>query len=275
MCGDDIGDDRRLGHEGERSFATDEQSGQTQMQRVERVPEMVAAAIHEASRPMRFDQFSIPRNQIRDAIDEFPLFLIRILAAADGERFVADAQHAAIAEDDLQLAHASPRGAVAQPVAAAGIDANHAPQRRHRLRDRIGPEHAAFRLQHRVQAAEHDARLQAHKVIADLYHAAHVAREIDDQARPKRFAGEPGPRAAGMERNLICRGILYRGHDVGGMPRPHDAERPHLMDAGVAGIHLREQVIAKDLAGDEAAKVVLDALSRVVHGDRLEAGGWR
>jgi hypothetical protein len=53
-----------------------------------------------------------------------------------------------------------------------------------------------------------------------------------------------------MDGDLVFRRVLDRGGDVGGRAGEDHAERPDLIEAGVAGVKLQEDVIAADVAGD-------------------------
>ena len=81
----------------------------------------------------------------------------------------------------------------------------------------------------------------------------------------ERLAGQAGAGAAGMDRNVVLGRVPDRGDDVVQRSRPHDAQRPNLVDAGVGRVELREEVVAADVALQQAAQVFLDSLVLWVH----------
>ena len=112
---------------------------------------------------------------------------------------------------------------------------------------------------------EHDARLNTGPRGVDHQDAAKVSREIDHQPAAERLAGQPGAGPAGMNREMVFGGVPHGGDDVLDVARPHDAQRPQLVDARVAGVELREQVVAANFALHEAAKILFNSLALCVH----------
>ena len=64
---------------------------------------------------------------------------------------------------------------------------------------------------------------------------------------------------------MVLGGIFDAGHDVGQRARANDGQRLDLVDAGVAGVELQEDVVAADVALDESAQVVLDSFPFLIH----------
>ena len=56
----------------------------------------------------------------------------------------------------------------------------------------------------------HDARLNPDAVRTDVRDAPQVTGKVEDQPRPERFAGQPGARAARMDRQLVLRRIAHQ-----------------------------------------------------------------
>ena len=130
-----------------------------------------------------------------------------------------------------------------------------------------GPNSRPLAAEVAIERGEHDARLHADAVALVGHDAAEVAREIDDQPAAERLAGQAGAGAAGVDRQMILGRVADRGDHVVDRPRPHDAQRPQLVDAGVAGVELREEVVAADVALQQAAQVFFDSLLVWVHGE--------
>ena len=59
--------------------------------------------------------------------------------------------------------------------------------------------------------------------------------------------------------------VANGGDDVVHRSRPHDAQRPQLVDAGVGRVELRENVIAANFALHESAQVFFDSLLVWIH----------
>ena len=68
-----------------------------------------------------------------------------------------------------------------------------------------------------------------------------------------------------MNRDLSFRGVLQAGHDIGRISRANYAERPDLVQAGVAGVKLNEYVVATDIARHEPAQIVLNSPPLLIH----------
>ena len=121
----------------------------------------------------------------------------------------------------------------------------------------------------------HDAGLDADRFGIGAHDAAHRFGEIENQTGAQRFAGQAGACAARMDGNSLFGGVADDGGDVGGIARPHHAQRLDLIDAGVAGVQLNEQIVAPHVAGDESAQVVLNSLAFGIHGKSSQASGAR
>ena len=68
--------------------------------------------------------------------------------------------------------------------------------------------------------------------------------------------------------------VLHAGDDVGDAARAHDPQRPDLVDAGIAGVHLHENVVAADFALEQSPQIVLDSFSLCVHPVAFPSGRW-
>ena len=90
--------------------------------------------------------------------------------------------------------------------------------------------------------------------------------EIDHDPRPQRFAGQARARAAGVNRVAVLAGIAYCGHHVVGRTRPDHRQGTQLVQAGVIGVHLGEEVVAAHVAFEESPQILFNALALLVHG---------
>ena len=86
---------------------------------------------------------------------------------------------------------------------------------------------------------------------------------------PSDSPARPGSGAAGVERQFLFGGVLQARRHVGGRTRPDHGQRLDLIDAGVAGIELEEQIVATHVAAHQSAKIVLDAFSDLVHREEI------
>jgi hypothetical protein len=68
-----------------------------------------------------------------------------------------------------------------------------------------------------------------------------------------------------VDREVIFACVVYRGDNVGHAPRPHNTERPQLVNARITGVELRENVVAADIALQQTAKIFFDSLLICVH----------
>ena len=87
---------------------------------------------------------------------------------------------------------------------------------------------------------------------------AEITREVDDQPAAERFAGQPRTSATGVDWQMVFRSISYHSYDIADRSWSHHAQRPQLIDTGIARIKLREYVVAADVALHEAAQVFLE-----------------
>src|SRR5690348_16672549 len=71
---------------------------------------------------------------------------------------------------------------------------------------------------------------------------------------------------------MIFVGVADRGDDIVQAARADDAYRTQLIDAGVACVELSENVVAADVAFQQAAKIFLDSLLFSVHEPKCEVG---
>ena len=127
-----------------------------------------------------------------------------------------------------------------------------------------GPNSRPCRPQLGVEPLVDHARLHADRFCVDADHAAKMGGEIDHQPRPERFAGHARAGAAGVDGDVFFGGVLHAGRHVGRRARPDHRQRLDLVDAGVAGEELQEDVVAANLAGDQPAQIVLDAFALLV-----------
>ncbi len=123
-----------------------------------------------------------------------------------------------------------------------------------------------------VQPGMHDAGLNADTVAARILDPPHVARKIDHQSASQRLAGQAGAGAAGMDRQFVFAGVAHHRHHVGQRTRPHHRQRTDLENAGVAGVELREDVVAMHVPFDQPSQVVFDPLAFLIHELVLTAG---
>ncbi len=80
----------------------------------------------------------------------------------------------AIGEDDLQFFHVMPRGAVTWPMAACGIDGNHAAHGGDAAHSRIGAKEATRPREDSIQRGENDAWLHANSIVFNRENSAAI-----------------------------------------------------------------------------------------------------
>ena len=240
---------RRLRDQGQRPFAADQQPGQIELRRLAARRAVITAAVHPGLRLVGSDHGVFALDQLGQAANDFAAARIGIDVRIVGDRMAGRFEHFAIGQHHLHAHDVPAGGAVAEPVAAAVIQGQHAAHRRHAAGRRIGPELPAERRQIPIELPEHDARLHSDRVaVSDVHDPPHRLREIEDQPRPQRLARQTRARPAGMDGNGHSRRIANGRLHIGHAPRPDHPQRPHLIDAGVGGVHLHERVVAMDLA---------------------------
>ena len=192
-------------------------------------------------------------------------------------RLAADFHDRAVRQHHLQTFDVPANRAVLQPVAARGIDGNHAADGRDSAVGRIGPEHAALALQMGVEYRMDHTRLQTNRLGVGAENPPHVAREIDHDAATQRFASQTRAGAARLNRQLFLRRVFHDRRNIGGGSRSHHGLRFQFVDTGIAGVKLQEDVVAANIAGDHSAKVFLNALPLGIHfsGGREQGAGDR
>ncbi len=188
-----------FGNQRQGPFRTDEHPSQIEMRGREHVGEVIARAIDQALRLVLGDQLGIAADRVGQGADELSAARSRVRCASF-ERFAADFQHLAVGQHDLQAANVPPGRAIAEPVAAAGIDRDHAAHRGDAGHGRVGPEVPAAGAEQIVEMRVHDSRLDADRVAVVVDQPPHVAREVEDQAGAQRFAGQARARAARKDR---------------------------------------------------------------------------
>jgi hypothetical protein len=90
---------------------------------------------------------------------------------------------------------------MAQPVAAGIVEGHDAAHRGHASRRGVWPELPSKRSQVAIELAQDHAGLHRHRVSFDTHDPPHGPAKINDQSAAKRLPGQPGPCAAGDQRN--------------------------------------------------------------------------
>jgi hypothetical protein len=67
-----------------------------------------------------------------------------------------------------------------------------------------------------------------------------------------------------MDRNALRRGVFEARRHVRHRSRPDHTQRTDLVDAGVARIELKKDIVAPHVAGNSPAKVCLNPLSLLI-----------
>ena len=231
---------------------------------------MIAAAVHRARGLFLPDQVSRPAEQAGQPGYQVAFSGIRVRTGAVGQRLAPRLDDLPVGQNDFQRDHVPARGTVLRPTAAGGVDGDDAAHRRHAAVGRVGTEDPSALPEVMIEPFVDQTRLHPHPVLAGVFHPPKVLRKIDDQAPAKQCAGRARAGAAGVERNLLLGGILHAGSHVGGGAGADHAQRLDLVDARVARIHLQEQVVATDVAGNQPSQVVLNPLALLVQ----LAHGW-
>jgi len=150
---------------------------------------------------------------------------------------------------------------VLQPTASGRVDRDHAADGGHVAANRIGSEAATVLRELGIEPFQRHPSLDTNCVFIDADDAPQVFREVKHHARPQGAAGRAGAGSAGVDRDALFAGVFHTGDDVGDRAGLDDHRRTDFVNAPVASVKLQMDVIAKDLAGDQAAKVVLNALA--------------
>jgi hypothetical protein len=68
-----------------------------------------------------------------------------------------------------------------------------------------------------------------------------------------------------VNREVVLGGVTDRGGDIDNGSRPDDTQRAQLVDAGIGGVELREEIVTANFALQKAAQVFLDSLLILIH----------
>jgi hypothetical protein len=254
------GAQRRLGEQRERPLGADQQPGEVEVVLRQHVVQEVAAAVEGGARPAGADQRRVLLEQADDREDDVLQPAGRAVRRRPAwlpghRRRLPGVEHGAEGGDVVA------RVAVAQGGGPGGVVGQHAADGTPVAAGRVGGEAAADAGQLGVQVAVDHPRLDADPVGADLEDVAEVPAQVDDEAGAEGLAGDAGAGPARHERHLVLGGVADDGLDVLLVPRDDHAERPDLEDAGVGAVERAAQVVEQDVAADNAAQVVADALA--------------
>ena len=186
-----------------------------------------------------------------------------------GDRMAAGFERFAVGQHDLHADDVPPGRAVPQPVAAGVVEGQDAAHRGHAAGRRVGAELPAERGQIAIELAQHDARLHRDRVAVDAHDPPHGPAKSSTRPGPSDSPARPVPAPRAWIGMRLLGGIPHGGLHVGQPARPHDAQRPHLIDAGVGGVHLRERIVAMDFAREQAAQVGLNSFALWSMGDEV------
>jgi hypothetical protein len=278
-----IGAHRRFGDQRERSLGTNQQAGEVDLPIGQDVVQLIARTIHLAPRAMRLDHRRLATREVRDTahqrVQAFRAALAwpRVAWASRASRTLVAGfflhgrvsiqfDDLSVRQHHLQRFDPIPGGPVTQPVAASPVQRQHASHGGHMRHRRIGAEEPTSRGEELIQLSMHDAGLHTDAVGLNVEYSAHEMREVNDQARPQRFAGESRSRAAGVNGNAVVGGIANRSDHVGRVSRTDHAERANFVKAGIRRVQLHMGVVAEDFPMQQAAKVSLNAFPFRVHG---------
>jgi hypothetical protein len=263
-AGQGNGAQRRLGEDAERPFRADEQAGQVKQAGVQHAVDRVTAPVEPRERLMGGDEQMVLVEQSRECRADLveagrrPVGIVR-------EARAGDIDGVAVVEDDAQRFDVVAGSAMADRGRAGGVVGEHAAEGADLTAAGVGGEASAVLCKPGVQACMHDAGLHADRVGADRDNCAEVAAQVDHQPGAERFAGQPGPRAARDQRNLVFAGVADQGAHVILVAGRNHAGGGNLEDAGVGAVQRAGEVVEPDLPLEEAAQVVAEptALLRI------------
>jgi hypothetical protein len=180
--------------------------------------------------PIALDQFGQPADQIAAA-------RVRVLVRVVGHRMPPDLHFLAIGQHDLHADDVPTGRAVPQPVAAGIIQGQDAAHRRHAAGRRVRSKLPSECGEITIELPQDNAGLHGHRVGIEADDPPHRPAEIEQQPASQRFAGQSRAGPAGMDGDRLLGGIPDGRLHIGSAARPHDSQRPHLIDAGVGGVH--------------------------------------
>jgi hypothetical protein len=94
---------------------------------------------------------------------------------------------------------------------------------------------------------------------------AKVSREVDHQSATERLASQAGPCPAGMNGQVVLSRVTNDRDHITHRPRPHNSQGPQLVNAGIGGVQLRENIVAANVASHESAQVFFNSLLVWIH----------
>ena len=245
--GNGLGAESGLGDKGQRPFTADQQAGEVELAIFEHIREMITRSVDPGPRLVGFDDGIFPLDEVGQAADDFAAARIGVEVGVVGDGMTGCFKNFAVGQGHLHAHHMAAGRAVAEPVAAAVIEGQHAPHRGDTAGRGVRPELPPERRQIPVELSEHDPRLNGDGAVPHVYDPPHRLGKIQDEPWPQRFAGQAGSGTPSMEGmavlGTIADGRLHIGHTA----RPGHPQRRHLVDAAVGGIHLHEGVFAVDL----------------------------
>jgi hypothetical protein len=150
--------------------------------------------------------------------------------------------------------------AVAERVGPRGVGGQHSSYGALGAARRIGSKPATYLGQLRIQLSVNDAGLHANCVASDFQDGPKMRTQIHDQAGAEGLSRHAAARSSRNKWDLVLCRVSDQTLNVFFIPRDNDPERLHLKDAGVRAVQCASQVVKKELAFEDAAKVILQVL---------------
>ena len=201
-----LGAQRGLGDQGQRPLGADQQPRHVEISVAEHVGQVVSAVVQRTLGLVLPDQFGLLAQATRPAGRPVPVSAEWSWCSApstSGSRPNSSTWPSANTTCRLcTWRRVEPYFSQRLPAASM---ANMLPRVVTLLVAGSGPKSRPCRLQLLVEPPVDHARLHADPVLVDADHPPQMGGEIDDQARPQRFARHAGARAAGVDRQCASR----------------------------------------------------------------------
>ena len=269
--------DARLGDGDERALRADDGAGEVHGAVAGEVVEVVAHdAAQDAGEALRYLVRVLPGEAARLAVDRALEVVARELVLQRLTHHGREVRPAAVREDGVDIQDVVERLAVDDGVRAAGVVADAAAHSGAGAGDGVRPVHEAVLAHRGGEVIVDDAGLHARppRLRRDFNHVAHVLGEVHDDGVVGRLSRERRPAAAWSHGHAVLARDADRGLDVVRRARHDDADRRHLEDGGVGGVHEAVVVVHPHFTGDLAAQPVGDGVDLGGGDGRALAGGF-
>ncbi len=184
-----------------------------------------------------------------------------------------EARPAAVGEDDAKPADVIDGLAVDDGTRPGGVVADHAAEVRAAGRGHVWTELQTVFGQGAIERIEDDTRLHADDARGgiDVENGVEVFAAIDNDAGADRLAGQAGSAAARRDWHLRLGRDLHGGDEILDTFGNDDAERLHLVNAGIGAVQTARGGIEAHFAGQVlaqmAAEVIALKFGGAVHGE--------